>query len=104
MSEMNKDEKAETREDAALAVMQSIAKETFTSPLIKQPGDRIEQYKAPHGDVITKINAGTKETVRQYFDKKGKPGKVTATFMQNEREHKEKKRLYHLVGNKQDME
>lgn len=53
------------------------------NPLIKNSGDKLEQYKTLKGDVITKVD--TEEiniTHRQYNKKDGTQGKQTITFKQ----------------------
>lgn len=56
---------------------------TNASSIIKSPGDKIEQYMTPKGDVITKANtAETNFTHRQYCKSDGTPGKQTITFKQ----------------------
>ena len=57
--------------------------QTNIGSLIKVPGDRIEQYMTPKGDVITKVD--TKErniTHRQYGKKDGSKGKQTIIIKQ----------------------
>lgn len=94
MSELHNDE------TTSLALMQDILVEekmpirrklytlvkVETSPLIKQPGDRIEQRMTPKYDVITHIDTNElNATHRQYSKKDGTKGKQVLILKQIER-------------------
>jgi len=96
---MSEIQKYETKDTTALDTVTK-AIEMSISPLAKRAGEHWEHYHLSR-DVITKANTkDVKLTARQYLKKNGELGKLTLTFMQNEGEHEEKRRLYHLIGNK----
>ena len=79
MSELHKDE------TTSLVLIQDTSTIT-ASPLIKQPGDSIEQHMSPKGDVITRVKTeGLNATHRQYNKKDGTKGKQVLILKQKER-------------------